>query len=181
MKLFTWPNIYCYILDTYTFWKVESSFILKVENWKYYPLFSPFQLKFKTLFGDLSLCYIYMNLLKLSIYSKNFFPMFSGPFFPFLVYVIPCIISIFSVSVHVTMYTAISINNVGSKLQAYVTRPNGGLGIHWNLHICVDENYKFLFLCVKPECGRNECVCSQESFSIVFLSTLHSFNCKNSS
>ena len=135
----------------------------------------------KTLFVDLSFCYIYMNLLKLSIYSKNFFPIFSGPFFPFLVYVLPCIISIFSVSVHVTMYTAISINDVGSKLQAYATRPNGGLGIHWNLHTCVDENYKFLFLCVRPDLGRNVCIRSQESFSIAFLSTLHSFNCKNSS
>ena len=59
-------------------------------------------------------------------------------------------------------YTAISINVVGSKLQAYATRPNGGLGIYWNLHVCVDENYKFLFLCVKSERGRSECVCSPE-------------------
>ena len=44
--------------------------------------------------------------------------------------------------------TAISINVVGLKLQAYATRPNGGLGIHWNLHLCVAENYMFLFLCV---------------------------------
>ena len=58
--------------------------------------------------------------------------------------------------------TAISINVVGSKLQAYATRPNGGLGIHWNLHICVDKNYNiFFFLCMKPERGRSECVCSQ--------------------
>ena len=28
------------------------------------------------------------------------------------------------------LYTAISIYVVGSKLQAYATRPNGGLGIH---------------------------------------------------
>ena len=48
------------------------------------------------------------------------------------------------------LHTAISINIVGLKLQAYATRPNGDLGIHWNLHICIDENYKFLFLCVKP-------------------------------
>ena len=34
---------------------------------------------------------------------------------------------------------------VGSKPQAYATRPNGGLGIHWDLHIGEDENYKFLF------------------------------------
>ena len=32
------------------------------------------------------------------------------------------------------VYTAISIFVVGSKLPAYATRPNGGLGIHWNLH-----------------------------------------------
>ena len=30
------------------------------------------------------------------------------------------------------IYTAISINVVGLKLQAYVTRPNGGLGIDWS-------------------------------------------------
>ena len=47
--------------------------------------------------------------------------------------------------------TAISINVVGLKRQAYATRPNGGLGIHWNLHIVYSENYKILFLCVKPE------------------------------
>ena len=67
------------------------------------------------------------------------------------------------------LYTAISINVVGLKLQAYATRPNGGLGIHWNLHICVDENYEFLFLCVKPERGRSECACSHESFSVAFF------------
>ena len=78
-------------------------------------------------------------------------------------------------------YTAISINVVGLKLQAYATRPNGGLGIHWNLHICVDVNYEFLFLCVKPERGRSECACSHESFSVAFLSRSHTFNCENSS
>ena len=35
------------------------------------------------------------------------------------------------------IYTAISINVVGSKLQAYATRPNGGLGIHRNLQMYV--------------------------------------------
>ena len=68
-----------------------------------------------------------------------------------------------------TANTAISIYVVGSKLQAYTTRPNGGLGIHWNLHISVDENYKFLFLCVKPERVRSEYVCLQESFFVAFL------------
>ena len=32
---------------------------------------------------------------------------------------------------------------------AYVTRLNGGLGIHWNLFLCVNENYKFVFFCVR--------------------------------
>ena len=49
-----------------------------------------------------------------------------------------------------SLNTAISIDVVGSKLQSYKTKPNGGLGIHWNLHIGEDENYKFLFLCLKP-------------------------------
>ena len=73
--------------------------------------------------------------------------------------------------------TAISINVVGLKRQAYATRPNGGLGIHWNLHIVYSENYKILFLCVKPELAGSAYVCSQESFSVEFLSPLHSFNC----
>ena len=42
--------------------------------------------------------------------------------------------------------TCFSIYVVGSKLQAFTTRPNGGLGIHWNLHIGEDENYVF-YLC----------------------------------
>ena len=75
-------------------------------------------------------------------------------------------------------YTAISINVVGLKRQAYTTRPNGGLGIHWNLHIVYSENYKILFLCVKPELAGSAYVCSQESFSVEFLSPLHSFNCE---
>ena len=74
---------------------------------------------------------------------------------------------------------AISINVVGLKRQAYATRPNGGLGIHWNLHIVYSENYKILFLCVKPELAGSAYVCSQESFSVEFLSPLHSFNCEN--
>ena len=80
-----------------------------------------------------------------------------------------------------TLHTAISINVVGLKLQAYATRPNGDLGIHWNLHICVDENYEFLFLCVKPERARSECACSYESFSVAFLLRSHTFNYDNSS
>ena len=34
---------------------------------------------------------------------------------------------------------AISINLVGIKFQAYESRPNGGMGIYWNLHISVEE------------------------------------------
>ena len=56
--------------------------------------------------------------------------------------------------------TAISINVVGLKRQAYATRPNGGLGIHWNLHIVYSENYKILFLCVKPELAGSACLLS---------------------
>ena len=61
--------------------------------------------------------------------------------------------------------TAISINIVGSKLQAYTARPKGSVGIQWNLHISVgaSEDYKFLFSSVKPEHGM-ECVCCDESF-----------------
>ena len=47
------------------------------------------------------------------------------------------------------MYTAISINVVGLKLQAYESRANGGLGIYLNLHISVEEIYKFVFLQVQ--------------------------------
>ena len=65
-------------------------------------------------------------------------------------------------SIFTLVYTAISMNVAGSKLQAYTTRPNGGLGIHWNLHIFADENYKFLFLCAKSEHGRSGGICSQE-------------------
>ena len=53
-------------------------------------------------------------------------------------------------------YTAISIYVVGSKLQAYGTRPNGGLGIHWNLHIGEDENYKFLARSLRRQDAINE-------------------------
>ena len=42
--------------------------------------------------------------------------------------------------------TAISINIVGLKLKAFESRPNGGMGIYWNLHISVEEIYMFVFL-----------------------------------
>ena len=47
------------------------------------------------------------------------------------------------------MFTAISINVVGLKLQGYKSRPNGAMGIYWNLHISVEEIYKFVFLHVE--------------------------------
>ena len=46
-------------------------------------------------------------------------------------------------------YTAISINVVGLKLQAYESRPNGGMGIYLHLHISLEEIYKFVFLHVE--------------------------------
>ena len=90
-----------------------------------------------------------------------------------------------SANVSLEMYTAISIYVVGTKLQAYATRPNGSLGIHWNLHISEDENFKFLFLWV----DLNECEVNvfalRSHFSIAFLSPfiviVHRFNCFNSS
>ena len=60
---------------------------------------------------------------------------------------------------------------VGSKLQSYATRPNGGLGIHWNLHIRAVEIYKFIILCVKPERGVKVCALMKH-FSVSFLSLL---------
>ena len=76
-------------------------------------------------------------------------------------------------------YTAISINVVASKRQAYATKPNGDLGLHWNLHVCVEENYKLLILCVRPERGENAFALGSH-FSVAFLSLLKSFNCENS-
>ena len=46
-------------------------------------------------------------------------------------------------------YTAISINVVELKLQAYELSPNGGMGIYWNFHISVEEICKFVFLHVE--------------------------------
>ena len=77
--------------------------------------------------------------------------------------------------------TAISINVaiVASKRQAYAIKPNGDLGLHWNLHVCADENYKLLILCVRPERGENA-FALRSHFSVTFLSLLKSFNCENS-
>ena len=35
------------------------------------------------------------------------------------------------------------------NIKMYATRPKGGLGIHWNLHIGQEEIYKFVFLHVE--------------------------------
>ena len=45
--------------------------------------------------------------------------------------------------------TAISINVVGLNLQTYKSRPNGAMGIYCNLHITIEEIYKFVFLHVE--------------------------------
>ena len=47
------------------------------------------------------------------------------------------------------LYTAISINVVGLNLQTYESRPNGAMGIYCNLHISIEEIYKFVFLHVE--------------------------------
>ena len=46
-------------------------------------------------------------------------------------------------------HTAISINVVGLNLQTYKSRPNGAMGIYFNLHITIEEIYKFVFLHVE--------------------------------
>ena len=52
-------------------------------------------------------------------------------------------------SFHMHIYTAISINVVGLNLQTYKSRPNGAMGIYCNLHITIEEIYKFVFLHVE--------------------------------
>ena len=47
------------------------------------------------------------------------------------------------------VHTAISINVVGLNLQTYKSRPNGAMGIYCNLHITIEEIYKFVFLHVE--------------------------------
>ena len=47
------------------------------------------------------------------------------------------------------LYTAISINVVGLNLQTCKSRPNGAMGIYCNLHITIEEIYKFVFLHVE--------------------------------
>ena len=50
---------------------------------------------------------------------------------------------------NVTQITAISINVVGLNLQTYESRPKGAMGIFCNLHITIEEIYKFVFLHVE--------------------------------
>ena len=53
------------------------------------------------------------------------------------------------VGFRLVLYTAISINVVGLKLQTFESRPNGCIGIYWNLHVSVEDIYKFVFLHVE--------------------------------
>ena len=53
-------------------------------------------------------------------------------------------------------YTAVSINVVGLKLQAYESRPNGGMGIYLHLHFCTSSI----------------CLSFLETFLVSFLSLL---------
>ena len=63
-------------------------------------------------------------------------------------------------------YTAISINVFGLNLQTYKSRPNGAMGIYYNLHITIEEIYKFVFLHVEYF----------ETFLVSFLSPLCSLD-----
>lgn len=68
------------------------------------------------------------------------------------------------------MYTAISINDVGKALQAFETRPNGGLRINLNfaqqcggnLQVCTFASEIFVFPLIRP-------------FSVAFPSLLYGF------
>ena len=53
-------------------------------------------------------------------------------------------------------YTAVSINVVGLKHQAYQSRPNGGMGIYLHLHFCTSSI----------------CLSFLETFLVSFLSLL---------
>lgn len=57
----------------------------------------------------------------------------------------------------ITFYTNLQLFQLtlSDVIQPYKTKPKGGLGIHCNLHISLDESNKFLFLCVKPVRGVN--------------------------
>ena len=50
----------------------------------------------------------------------------------------------------------------------YATRLNGDLGVRWNLHIIVDENYKFLFFRHEAKAWR-ECTCPLSYFYLFIL------------
>ena len=65
--------------------------------------------------------------------------------------------------------TYFNINAVRSTLTAYVTRPNGGLSIHWNF--CIVEMYKFVFLHVTNLFFFS----SQVTFTVALISLLRGF------
>ena len=77
------------------------------------------------------------------------------------------------------LYTAISNNVVGLKLQDYESRPNAAMGIYWNLQISVEEIskfQKFVFL------QWSICFSFRETFLVSFLSLFcgsnYFFKCK---
>ena len=64
-------------------------------------------------------------------------------------------------------YTAISINVVELKLQAYESRLNGAMGIYWNLHISALRKSTSLYFCTW-----SICFSFRETFLVSFLSLL---------
>ena len=59
------------------------------------------------------------------------------------------------------------------KLQAYESRPNGAMGIYWNLQISVEKIYKFVFLHVEYLFSFRETF--PLSFFSLFCGSDHSF------
>ena len=65
------------------------------------------------------------------------------------------------------------IKQYRSKLRAYVTRPNGGLGVHWNfaywpggnVQVCIFARGEFVFPLTRPF----------SAFSVALFSLLHDF------
>ena len=100
--------------------------------------------------------------------SPNYIYKFISLFIYFIIFGFLCTYTYIHVTymkfyIHVQMYTAISINVVGLKLQAYESRPNGGMGIYWNLHISIEEIYS-LYLCTW-----RICFSFRETFLVSFL------------
>ena len=65
------------------------------------------------------------------------------------------------------MYTAILINVVGLKLQAYESRPNGAMGIFTGICILALRKSTSLYFCTW-----NICFSFRETFLVSFLSLL---------